>query len=262
MKKLILIIGILSISLIFPKLIFADITTGLIAWINPTNAVDPIADSSGNSNVMNLVNSPTFVTGPNGLGALNMLGGPVQLGFINYVSGLNSATGTWSFWEKTTSNGAAQNYTMMDMANSSSDLNGMNAFMDGPSGTIFATIKNGSGTVSTCTTAAGMNDGNWHLITITWSQSNGATQSCYHDATFDSSATLTGNWSFDGTQPMTFNYSNDTFWQRADASYADARVYTRILSLNDIKQLYVYPASLPSGITIRNAVIKNAKFNI
>lgn len=233
----------------------ADITTGLISWINPTNATSPISDSSGNGNDMNLINSPTFTTGPNGLGALNMLGGPVQLGFINFTSAFNSGFGTWSYWEKTTSNGAGQNYTMFDMANSSSDLNGANSFMDGPSGIIFTTFKNGSGSVGTCATQAGMNDGNWHLITITWSQSSGDTITCYQDASFGSATTLSGSWSFDGSQPITINYSNDTFWQRADASYADMRVYTRILSSGDITQLFNYPPAPVVAARHRDAPI-------
>lgn len=256
MKKILFLI-----FLFIPNIAHADITTGLIAWINPVNATDPIADSSGNSNVMNLINTPTFTTGPNGLGALNMLGGSPQLGFINYVSAFNSSVGTWSFWINTTSNTGSSNYTMMDMANSGGSLNGVNFFMGGSNGQIVMNVKDGASMSIGCGTNAGVNDGNWHLITGTWSQSNGGTISCYQDSVFISSATVTNNWAFDGTQPITFNYSNDTFWQRADASYADVRVYTRILSVNDIKQLYVYPNSLPSGIKINNAKINNSKFN-
>jgi hypothetical protein len=170
----------------------------------------------------------------------------IQAGSVTQYALENA--GTWSIWIKTSSlNGGWpliwEQWQVVPVKN------GAGLFLESGTGKIFFQAKNSGGTsVVSLNAGSSLADGVWHHIVATFSQ---GTCAVYIDGALLTSATASGAWAFNSNQPQ-WGKSGDSFFVKFLGSMGDARIYNRILSASEIRQLYVAPYAgiyeLPANI--------------
>ncbi len=114
-------------------------------------------------------------------------------------------------------------------------------------------LQNDDGTLSvqvdgannSFTSTGTVSDNNWHLITVTYDQSDTGFVSLYIDGIADSGNVTNGNpWTWPAGQPVWLGASRRGLWRAFVGQLDDFRLYSRILSDADILLL-----STPAGLT-------------
>lgn len=263
MKKLILIT---SLLLLLPKLVFADITTGLIGyWKFDEGTGTTSTDSSGNGN------TATFATGSvtkNTWLTPGKVGPHAVTGFTNNGSGTNTDYQIIT----TTLTTALNDFTACAWFNNSGNVNEYMRIVD-------KDYNNGfwMGKIVNLPNSWGggiRNSDNNFFLSVqfpndipTWHHicmgRKGTTQFVYGDggtyytqATVLSTATNTAAVSIgNDIVPTGGSPTSDEF----NGSIDDVRIYSRALSSRDVLELYNYTFG---KIQSRSGTIRNAKFNI
>ena len=122
----------------------------------------------------------------------------------------------------------------MIRGDSSGSFNGIYLSMNN-SGVVNADIKNGGSNVLALTSTATFNDGKWHHFVFTFNGTNNAF--FYIDGTVVGSGDPNASWSLNG-QPVRRGTATDSFWNTFTGSLDDVRIYNRVLSYQEIQQLY------------------------
>jgi CSLREA domain-containing protein len=206
---------------------------GIVAWYPGDGNTDDIQ-------------GPTFESGTLH-GAATFSAGKVNQAFsfdgadTSYVevpdsASLDSTTGTWDFWIKTTqTTGGGNPIGIMSKANSVASLSGATVFTS--TGTISVTFKDdtgGSGHEWNVDGTRIINDGQWHHVAITFQA--GGTANLYTDGTLDGNAPI-GNFTL-GAFPLRLARNTDTFWQAFNGQLDEVEVFNVELSASDVANIY------------------------
>jgi CSLREA domain-containing protein len=206
---------------------------GMVAWYPGDGNADDIQ-------------GPTFESGTL-QGAATFSAGKVNQAFAfdgadtSYVevpdsASLDSTTGTWNFWIKTTQTAGGGNpIGIMSKANSVASLSGATVFTS--TGTISVTFKDdtsGSGHEWNVDGTRIINDGQWHHVAITFQA--GGTANLYTDGTPDGNAPI-GNFTL-GAFPLRLARNTDTFWQAFNGQLDEVDVFNVELSASDVANIY------------------------
>jgi fibronectin type 3 domain-containing protein len=209
------------------------------------------ADSSGNGHTGTLVNSPTWVSGQNGPGALSFNGGTseVTASGSGTLANLYSTGLTVSAWIKPTGSGGGSGGRIVDKDNNDS---GWFFAMSGTTQVKFTSDQDTSG-VTTRTSAASISLNTWQHVLVTWTgTAGGANVHIYINGVQADGASTdgTGPEFTDSATPLTIgNRSVDSARGFAGA-IDEVRIYNRVLSTAEIQALADATApSAPSGLT-------------
>jgi hypothetical protein len=264
MKKLLLLL-----LFILPSIAHADITTGLVGWWKFDEATSGTCsgttpDSSGQGNTGTCTNSPTYVAGKIGAGAMSFDGSTQYVDGGNITAFNSMAALTVSAWVKPS---ALANLQVMVSKFSTVDAKGWaietsTTGIGGSNSTALICGLQNNGADAYGYTANGVLANNtWvHIVEVfDGSQSGNARLKCYING---ASRSLT----YAGTIPAQTDNDTDAFRIGNSASnnryfpgiIDDARVYNRALSAADVAQLYAYTGSV-GNVIIRNAMIRNAR---
>ncbi|GKS64187.1 hypothetical protein YTPLAS72_14910 [Nitrospira sp.] len=226
-----------------------DISTGLLGqWTFDANATD----SSGNSNDGTLTNGASIDTTTStnivGTGKLSLDGVNDYVNLTPNLANFGALTqGTISAWVKTTSTSGVI-FSSNDIADAAS---GTALWIN--SGKLgFAVYENNTALLEVTTTAS-INDGSWHLVTVT----NGTSgNKLYIDGvqaavTYNTGSSATNRFFDDVTGEDTLYIGRD---QRSGGStyfngnIDDVRVYNRVLTSGDVAQLYTTSNDAPINV--------------
>ncbi|HVV39015.1 MAG TPA: LamG domain-containing protein, partial [Candidatus Paceibacterota bacterium] len=213
----------------------STLQSGLVGWwtFDGSTIGATIGDSSGQGNNGyiggGVATSSMKVTGK--LGQALTFNGNTSYVNVSDASSLDGGTGTVSFWYKIPTASGGNGYFLAGKADSSSSLNGYTVFSY--NGLVGVQIKNNSTTLglSDATIRVG---GLWHHVVLTYV--SGGSSSLYVDGAVVESGTAPA---FTMTnQPLRLGKSVDTYWQALAGSLDDVRVYNRVLSATEVRQLY------------------------
>jgi len=138
----------------------------------------------------------------------------------------NSTTGTISFWMRTGTAATGNGTILFDRRTSV--------------GTLFFIDGSGSGAIDVQTYGGGnfsggfVADGNWHHVALTYDQSATGTVSIYVDGALAASQANAAAWSWPTNQEIEFGRSHDTYWQQYAGEMDDIRIYSRILTADEV----------------------------
>lgn len=175
--------------------------------------------------------------------ALTFSGGVDERLTIPYTSDMGLSEGTWSFWYKTdgtwgTDGSDASNSAVLLNQRDSSSNSGIAISFSGATTWIGTQAKNAGG-ASVCFAGANTataRDDNWHNITLTFSNALGANLIFYYDGTEIARCTNSAAWSFTGDAMLVGDGS--TYYEEYGGEMDDIRIYDRILTPSQVKQLY------------------------
>lgn len=222
-----------------PTAVVNPLLVGLVGWwrlddgvsgTTPTTA----ADSSGNGNIGNLFNGPTW--GPGKIGnALSFVASNLEYVNVGNPTVLRLGNvGSFAFWLKVPSN-ATNVYLSKNDAET--DRNGYAAYSVGGGDTMRVEICNATASIICGSNNVAIYDNTWHHIAATWLGNN---LRLYVDAAEDpNSPSFTG-----GLVPTSsvwnLNFGRDTGSANyyVDGSMDDIRIYNRALSASDVVSLY------------------------
>jgi len=228
-----LIFRVLLLVGIFSSTSIADITSNLeVHYAFDNNLVD-----AANSNNLSVAGggSAAYEAGKIGNAyTFNGLDNELSNSAMGYP---DLTTGTVSFWIKTTNNGTHSLVIMGDAVNDAdmdSSINGI------------SNMNAGGITV----TSAGINDGNWHHIVFTFD----GTTNVYIDNVFKQSG-ASGSTEID-TYLQVGGYNNSF---RFSGAMDSLRIYSRVLSVGDIAELYNEAASVSTSNSV-NVPISNLSY--
>lgn len=237
---------VITILLLIPSFAMAQLSTGsgLVAYW-PLDQRDQSGlitfDRSGNENHGILLNSPVKTIGKIGEGYTLNSTNNSKTTIANFRSADQS--GSISLWFKTTSTGTVQ--AMFSSADEASTNNYISVLMSpvGLVGRIYLQNNTGVGVTNQVYSTSGVyNDGNWHHAVII---SNSSTWSIYVDGVLQSlTVTLglnTGDWFADSINRDNVtigNLNRSTPIAYFQGSLDDVRVYNRVLSQGEVKELY------------------------
>ena len=201
------------------------LSNGLVGyWKMDESSWGSVIDASGNGNTGSVTGGATPAAGRFGNGG--NFDGSTQNISIPDNSTLNPTTAiTVSAWYKTTDSAGG-----IIVKRSSS--NGYRLVYAG--NTLYFTVGNGSGIVQPST--AGYNDGTWHFVVGTWSNSDN-TARLYIDGILKNSGTLSGPLANTATA-LLIGDSDDQ--GKLIGSIDEARIYSRALSASEISTLYAW----------------------
>ena len=138
----------------------------------------------------------------------------------------NSTTGTISFWMRTGTAATGNGTILFDRRTSV--------------GTLFFIDGSGSGAIDVQTYGGGnfsggfVADDNWHHVALTYDQSATGTVSIYVDGALAASQANAAAWSWPTNQEIEFGRSHDTDWQNYAGEMDDIRIYSRILTADEV----------------------------
>ena len=95
----------------------------------------------------------------------------------------------------------------------------------------------GVGNVNAQETALNVTDNKWHHIAYLFDQSAGGSVSIYVDGLLDTSAVNSHPWAWVPEEELEIGKSHDTFWSGFSGFLDDFRIYNRVLSASEIRQL-------------------------
>lgn len=250
MKKLILITIFLIIS---THLVFADITTGLQAWwkfdeASSGTCTGTTPDSSGNSYALSCVNSPVYVVGKIGPGALsfNQVNQEADAGSqIIGTVGSQPVPFTLSAWVNMPSPASAAQAIV------TWGLGGPYLRVDDKIQYIKSQIALGLQGATSITANT------WQMVSVTVDGSNNVV--IYLNGVSDGSTNFSTSYTSSAAPVIGVEFGgNEHFGGNLD----DIRIYNRALTSGDMTELYAYTGKTIRNISIPNAKIRNAKFNI
>jgi hypothetical protein len=219
---------------------------------NPTTAPDIAGTNPGT-----LSGGVAYALGEVG-NAFSFNGASNRTNYVNIpdAPSLNSTTGTWDFWVKTTQSGSFVGF--VGKADAAVSLNGLIMQMD-PSGLPRLEIKNNSQT-ALLTGTTHLNDGQWHNFALSF-QSGGA-MVMYVDGQVQATGTAP-NFTFN-PNPMRFGTQLDTFWAPYNGQLDEAQIYNRVLSAGEIQSVFnAGSAGLVKGVHASDpAVVPTGGFTV
>jgi hypothetical protein len=197
---------------------------GLVSWWSGEGNANDVADNNPGT----LNGNVTFTSGKTGK-AFNFDGNRGSFVNVPNASSLNSNTGTWSFWLKTTQTSGFVG--LVGKHDASSSVNGITMQLDG--GHARVEVKSGNQTTLLTGTTT-LSDGQWHLMTLTF-QSGGPVV-LYIDGRTETSGTAP-TFTFNAT-PLRFGVMLDTFWTPYNGLLDDVQIYNRVLSASEVQAIY------------------------
>lgn len=225
--------------------VYADTTTGLIAWWKFEEGVgSSVIDSSGHGNGGTLQNAPSWVNWK--------LGNAVSLDGVNqYMTIPNSLLQantvlTVSAWFKTASNGVIISY--QNAAYSAGPGNFVPVIYVGTDGKLRAEVWY-SGGVNPITTSASVADSKWHQVVLT---ANVSTQTMYLDGASVGTANGAINNLDMSVNHIGTGYANtwpmaNAGWNFFNGSLDDVRIYNRALTAQDVYSLFLGGSRMVNG---------------
>src|SRR5262249_26379122 len=154
----------------------------------------------------------------------------------NYVNipdapGLNSTTGTWDFWFKSTQTNSFVG--LVGKSDASGSVNGI-TMQIGPDGHARIEVK-GPGPTLLLNGTTPVNDGQWHHMALTF-QSAGTTI-MYVDGQQQASGTAP-TFSFGANDPLRFGTMTDGFWTPLNGQLDEVQIFNRVLSATEVQSIY------------------------
>src|SRR5262249_14718205 len=184
---------------------------GLVSWWSGEGNANDVADNNPGT----LNGNVTFTSGKTGK-AFNFDGNRGSFVNVPNASSLNSNTGTWSFWLKTTQTSGFVG--LVGKHDASSSVNGITMQLDG--GHARVEVKSGNQTTLLTGTTT-LSDGQWHLMTLAF-QSGGPVV-LYIDGRTETSGTAP-TFTFNAT-PLRFGVMLDTFWTPYNGLLDDVQIF-------------------------------------
>jgi hypothetical protein len=196
-------------------------------WTGDGNSATTAPDIAGN-NPGTVNGGVTYVPGEVG-NAFSFDGNNAS--FVNIPDGtsLNTTTGTWDFWMKTTQTSGFVG--LVGKHDAGSSLNGITMQMD--QGHARVEVK-GPGPTLLLTGTTTINNGQWHHMALSF-QSGGAT-TLYIDGHVEATGTAP-TFSFNAT-PLRFGRMLDTFWTAYNGQLDEVQIFNRVLSAAEIQGIF------------------------
>jgi hypothetical protein len=198
-------------------------------------------DTSGSGNT-GQVNGATLVAGKVGSFAMDFTAGDYIE--VPNAASLNSATGTIALWIKTSTSTAGTTASLISKNTNVASREGFHLYL--ANNLISAQIKNAGGGVTTLGAAGpALNDGLWHQIIFIYN--SGGTSELYVDGSFvDSQPTVvfTVTTSF----PLRMAVNVDGFWGNYVGAMDEVAMWSRVLSLTEITNIYAAQNGTLAGI--------------
>lgn len=196
------------------------------------------------------------VVGSHHGGTASSFNGSTQWMDIPSVPDFDSIPGSWCIWIKTSSLNGGWPMIMGRNNGFPQNFRGISLFIDNGTSKVRCQIKNAS-TISADFTGgpAAITDGAWHFIVITFT----ATGNCvlYIDGVNVGSATASPTWAF-ATNNVELSHTTETFFTFFLGSLADAMIYNRILTPEEVRYRYTEPYAgifdLPQSLVGTSAV--------
>ncbi len=171
----------------------------------------PTVLSTGDSSVNGNMVVPT-----NAAAAAGQIGGGVFLSgtstsflSVNNCSCLDSTTGTWSGWIRTSASVAAMYPLLWSRADGGGSRSGISLFLSAYTGQVRVQLQGAAGTVLDLRGGVALNDGTWHHIAFTFAANGPA--SLFADGVAVATGTPVTGWSFNG-QVLRTGVGLDAFW--------------------------------------------------
>lgn len=241
--------------LIFPKVVFADITSNLVAWYQLDEGTGSTAnDSSGNGNSGTETGSPSYVFGFIGPYALSF-NGSTQWISKSSPSALPTGDLTYAAWIYNTSTSGS--HTVICLGNNSStNRNDIYIEVNPSSLDAFQFIN---GTFASTTSSITVINNVWQHVAAVFHVATGNVD-FYSNGVFLNTQTLTAALpSVNGISVGAFTDDNGSFLNQFLGNIDDARIYSRALNASDVLQLYNFNKKI---FINGNAKINNASFGI
>lgn len=208
-----------------------------------------VADSTANS--LTTMNSGAIPAAGEIDGASSFSGSSPSYLSVASSTALDSTTGTWSGWFKTSQSGSAVYPLLWARANTSGSRFGITIFLEAGTGRARVQIYSSSALAVDMTGgAAPLNDGNWHYLTFTFNSSGLAT--LYVDGSAVASGTPNQSWSFNG-QVLRFGASLDTFWAQLNGTEDEFRVSNAVRSSGWVATEYRNQSSPATFLSLGSA---------
>jgi hypothetical protein len=197
---------------------------GLVSWWSAEGNAADVADNNPGA----LNGNVTFVPGKTGK-AFSFDGNSGSYVNVPDAANLDSNTGTWSFWLKTTQTSGFVG--LVGKSDAAGSVNGITMQLD--QGHARVEVKaNGPTTLLTGTTT--LNDGQWHLMTLTFQP--GGPVILYIDGHMETSGTAPV-FTFN-PNPLRFGVMTDGFWTPYNGLLDDVQIYNRVLSAAEVRAIY------------------------
>jgi hypothetical protein len=218
-----------------PVIPAAPSTAGLAGWWTGDATGTTVPDSA-DANPGTLNGGVTIVPGQVG-NAFTFDGNPNHGSYINIpdAANLDSTTGTWAFWLKTTQTDGFVG--LVGKSDSSSSVNGITMQMD--QGRPRVEVKSGGATLLLNPSTPLLNDGQWHQMALTFQ--SGGTVVLY----IDGQAAATGTapaFAFGANDPLRFGVMTDGFWTPYNGLLQQVQIYNRVLSAAEVQAIYTAPS--------------------
>ncbi len=94
------------------------------------------------------------------------------------------------------------------------------------------------GSANSFSSVAGVSDGHWHFVALTFDQSASGGAGLYIDGALDTTNANGSSWSWTLGQLLEIGYSSDSFWRAYNGVLNDVRYYSAILSSSQIATIY------------------------
>jgi hypothetical protein len=238
-----------SDTMSLPVVPVAPASTGLVGWWTG-NATGTTVPDSADSNPGTLNGGVSIVQGQVG-NAFSFDGNPNHGSYINIpdAASLDSTTGTWAFWLKSTQTDGFVG--LVGKSDSGSSANGITMQMD--QGKARVEVKSGGATLLLNPTAPVLNDGLWHQMALAFQ--SGGTATLYIDGQVAATGTAPA-FAFGANDPLRFGVMTDGFWTPYNGLLQQVQIYNRMLSAAEIQAIYTAPSvpappvavSAPAGL--------------
>ncbi|MBZ5607240.1 MAG: DUF2341 domain-containing protein [Acidobacteriia bacterium] len=196
-------------------------------WHVPDGANLSVADST--SNALSTANNGAAATGGKTGGGASFSGSGSSYLSVASSPALDSTTGTWSGWFKTSQSVSGVYPVLWSRANAAGSLSGITLFLEAGTGHARLQLYGSAAPAALDITggSAALNDGNWHYLALTFNAASTAT--LYVDGSAVASGTPSRSWSFNG-QALRFAVSLDSFWAPLNGAEDEFRVSSAVRS--------------------------------
>lgn len=188
-------------------------------------------DTSGTGNNATL-SGTTYVAGKVGTHAVNFSSG--DYAEVPNDASLNSATGTVSFWFKTSTSTAGSHAFLVGKHLPLWSLEGWFLYLD--NNQLKASIKNNIQTDTLGPTAAALNDNAWHHVAFVFV--SGGTSKLFVDGALIDTEPATIAFTPTPLQPLRMAVSVDAFWGNYVGSLDEVALWSRALSDAEVFSIY------------------------
>jgi hypothetical protein len=199
-------------------------------------------DTSGTGNNAT-VSGTSYVAGKVGTHAVDFSSG-------DYVevpndTSLNSATGTVSFWIKTSTSTAGSTASLISKNKALNSANGWHIYLD--SNQIAAQIKDVFAATSTVKAGPVLNDGAWHHIVLVFV--SGSPSYIYVDGALNSTSAWPWiSYTVTTTDPMRMGVNVDGWWGNYVGAMDEVALWSRALSAAEVADIYAAQSGTLAGI--------------